>query len=58
MFPAANARILNAWRLNIGSSTRVSITQNTTSSAAPPTSSSSTQGPVHPIEAPWWGRSP
>ncbi len=58
MLPAANARILNSERLNIGSSTLVSMMQNATSRAAPPSSSSSTHGPVQPMDAPLWGRRP
>ena len=49
MLPAANARMRKRSRWNIGSSTRVSITQNTTSSAMPPSSIDRTNGDVHPI---------
>ena len=47
--PAVNARILNSCSRNIGSATRVSMTQNATSSAMPTPSSASTAGFVQPI---------
>ena len=53
MFPAVNGRILNSASRNIGSSTRVSITQNTASTARPPKISESTIGLVQPSGCPW-----
>ena len=50
--PAANARIRNSFSGNIGSSTRGSMTQNTTSSATPPIRPVSTHGLVQPIVCP------
>ena len=52
MLPAVNGRILNSASWNIGSATRVSITQNTASTARPPKISVSTTGLVQPIVCP------
>ena len=49
MLPAVNGRILNSPRLNIGSVTLVSMTQNAASTAMPPMIRPSTSGLVQPI---------
>ena len=51
-FPAVNGRIRNSASRNIGSATRVSITQNAASTARPPKISVSTSGLVQPIVCP------
>ena len=50
--PAVNGRIRNSESRNIGSATRVSITQKPASTASPPTISPSTTGLVQPIVCP------
>jgi hypothetical protein len=58
VFPAANARIRNSRRSNMGASIRSSTTQNTTSRITPPITPVSTSGLVQPIEWPPYGISP
>ncbi len=48
-FPAVNGRILNRLIRNIGSVTRVSMTQNAMSSATPPPMRLMTSGLVQPM---------
>ena len=50
MPPAANARMRNSLRLNIGDSTRFSISTNATRNATPAVMPTITFGAVHPIE--------
>ena len=50
--PAVNGRIRNSESRNIGSATRVSITQNPASTASPPPIRPSTTGLVQPIACP------
>ena len=50
--PAVNGRIRNSLSRNIGSATRVSITQNAASTARPPAISAITSGLVQPIVCP------
>ena len=52
MLPAVNGRIRNRARWNIGSATRVSITQKIASTASPPPIRPSTSGLVQPIVCP------
>ena len=49
MLPAVNGRILNRLSRNIGSATRVSITQNAASTSRPPPIGAITSGLVQPI---------
>ncbi len=56
--PAVNGRIRNSESRNIGSATRVSITQNTPSTARPPQIRPITRGLVQPIVCPPQGWMP
>ena len=51
-FPAVNGRIRNSESRNIGSATRVSITQNSASTARPPPVRAMTSGLVQPMVCP------
>ena len=52
MLPNVKARMRNSGRWNIGSATRVSITQKAGRTATPPMSAARTMGFVHPIVSP------
>src|SRR6266542_1996308 len=53
--PAANARLRNRSRWNIGSALRRSTTQKATSVSTPPTTPASTHGLVQPVDCPPYG---
>jgi hypothetical protein len=52
MFPAAKARTRKSESRNMGSATRASATQKSTSSATPPARPASTSGFVQPVALP------